>query len=43
MPTQIRARREHSPRPALRTICMLALLAAAIIGTIAVTIVWVYA
>jgi len=42
MPTQIPIRREHSGRPSLGTVCLLALLAMAIIGAIAVTVVWAY-
>jgi len=42
MPTQIPDWGEYPRRPSLRTVCMLALLAAAIIGAIAVTVVWAY-
>ncbi len=42
MPTQIPARPERSGRASLRTVCMHALLAAAIIATIAATVVWAY-
>jgi hypothetical protein len=42
MPTQIPARREHSSRLSARIVCLHVLLAAAIIGMIAVTVVWAY-
>jgi hypothetical protein len=42
MPTHIPVRPEHSGRVSLKIVCMHALLAAAIIGTIAATVVWAY-
>jgi hypothetical protein len=42
MPTQIPEKQENSGRPSIATVCMHALLAAAIIATIAVTVVWAY-
>jgi hypothetical protein len=42
MPTQIPDRRDYRGRPSIATVCMHALLAAAIIGAIAVTVVWAY-
>ena len=42
MPTHIPVRREYRARPSIATVCMHALLAAAIIGAIAVTVVWAY-
>lgn len=42
MPTQLPVRPENLGRASLRTVCLHALLAAAIIGAIAVTIVWAY-
>jgi hypothetical protein len=42
MPTQVPVTRERSPRPSLWVICLHALLAAAIIGAIAVTVIWAY-
>jgi hypothetical protein len=42
MPTQIPVGREYSRRPSLGTVCLHALLAAAIIGAIAVAVVWAY-
>ena len=42
MPTEIPVRREHSVRLAASMVCAHALLAAAIIGAIAVTVVWAY-
>jgi hypothetical protein len=42
MPTQIPITRERSPRPSVGIICLHALLAAAIIGAIAATVIWAY-
>ena len=42
MPTHIPVRREYRGRPSIATVCMHALLAAAIIGAIAATVIWVY-
>jgi len=42
MPTYIPIRREHSGRTSLGTVCLHAPLAAAIIGAIAVAVVWAY-
>ena len=42
MPTQIPERQDNSGRAALTTVCMHALLAAAIIATIVATVVWAY-
>jgi hypothetical protein len=42
MPTQIPVRPQYSGRASLRTVCMHALLAAAIIGVIVVTVIWAY-
>jgi hypothetical protein len=42
MPTEMPVRQERSPRPSVRIVCLHALLATAIIGTIVATIVWAY-
>jgi hypothetical protein len=42
MPTRIPVRPENSGRASVRTVCIHALLAAAIIATIAVAVVWAY-
>jgi hypothetical protein len=42
MPTQIPVRPKYSGRASVRIVCLHALLAAAIIGAIAVTVVWAY-
>ena len=42
MPTLIPARQQYRGRPSIATVCMHALLAAAIIATIAATVVWAY-
>ena len=42
MPTEMPVRRERSPRPSVRIVCLHALLATAIIAAIAMTIVWAY-
>jgi hypothetical protein len=42
MPTHIPVRREYCGRPSIATVCVHALLAAAIIGAIAVTVVCAY-
>jgi hypothetical protein len=42
MPTHIPVRREYRARPSIATVCMHALLAAAIIGAIAATVIWAY-
>jgi hypothetical protein len=40
MPTHIPVRRDYRGRPSIATVCMHALLAAAIIGAIAATVIW---
>jgi hypothetical protein len=42
MPTHIPVGRGHRGRPSITTVCIHALLAAAIIGAIAATVIWVY-
>jgi hypothetical protein len=42
MPTHIPVRREYRARLSIATVCMHALLAAAIIGAIAATVIWAY-
>ena len=42
MPTQIPVERARSPRLSAKVVVLHALLAAAIIGTIVVTVVWAY-
>jgi hypothetical protein len=42
MPTHIPVRRDYRGRPSIATVCIHALLAAAIIAAIAATVIWVY-
>ena len=42
MPTDIRVGREYPRKLSLGTVCLHALLAAAIIGAIALTVIWAY-
>ena len=42
MPTQIPVRREYRATASIAIVCMHALLAAAIIGAIAATVIWAY-